>query len=135
MRILAIEFSSAQRGVSVLQSSGSGVRVSEVVEAGTPVGAFEMSEQALRGCGLEREQIERIAVGLGPGSYTGIRAALALAQGWHLATGIKVVGISSAECLAAQAHAENLRGKVAIVIDAQRNEFYLANYQLEDSGY
>ena len=135
MMILAVEFSSAQRSVAVLQSSASAMTVSEIVETGSPVGAFQMSERALEGCSLEREQVELIAVGLGPGSYTGIRAALALAQGWHLATGIRVAGLSSVECLAALAHAENLRGSVAVVIDAQRNEFYLANYQLEDSGY
>ena len=46
-----------------------------------------MIEEALREAGLEREQIEVLAVGLGPGSYTGIRVALSLAQGWQLASG------------------------------------------------
>ena len=84
----------------------------------------------LREAGLEREQIEVIAVGLGPGSYTGIRVAISIAQGWQLARGVKLLGVSSAECLAAQAQAEKIFGRVNVVIDAQRNEFYLAAYEI-----
>ena len=41
-----------------------------------------------------------------------------------------MLGISSAECLAAQAHPDGLRGRVAVVIDAQRNEVYLGEYEI-----
>jgi len=58
--------------------------------------ALGMIESVLREAGLEREQIDVIAVGLGPGSYTGIRTALSIAQGWQLARGVKLLGISSA---------------------------------------
>ena len=75
-----------------------------------------MIESALRQAGLEREEIECIAVGLGPGSYTGIRAAIALAQGWQLARGVKLLGVSSAECLATQAQAELFTGVAAISV-------------------
>ena len=107
---------------------------SEAVETGAGgTRAFGMIEDALREAGLEREQIEVIAVGLGPGSYTGIRVALSVAQGWQLASpngGVKLLGISSAECVAAQAQAEKISGRVHVVIDAQRNEFYLAAYDI-----
>ena len=72
--------------------------ISEVVETGTGgTVAFEMIRSALHEAKLEREQIEVLAIGLGPGSYTGIRIALAIAQGWQLASrpgGIKLLGIS-----------------------------------------
>jgi len=110
---------------------------SEVVETGTGgTQAFGMIEAALREAGLEREQIETIVVGLGPGSYTGIRVALAVAQGWQLASGpgrMKLLGISSVECVVAQARAEKIIGRVSVVIDAQRNEFYLASYDISAS--
>ena len=76
-----------------------------------------------------------IAVGLGPGSYTGIRVAISMAQGWQLARGVKLLGVSSAECLAAQAQAEKIFGRVNVVIDAQRNEFYLATYEISPRGW
>ncbi len=71
-----------------------------------------------------------VAAGLGPGSYTGIRGAIALAQGWQLGRDIKTIGISSAECLAETARAGNTTGQLYIAIDAQRGEYYVAKYDL-----
>jgi tRNA threonylcarbamoyladenosine biosynthesis protein TsaB len=82
-----------------------------------------------------REEIEAIAVGIGPGSYTGIRAAIAIAQGWQLAREIKLLGISSAEVLAAQAQADKISGRVNVVIDAQRGEFYLGGWEISELEY
>jgi tRNA threonylcarbamoyl adenosine modification protein YeaZ len=79
---------------------------------------------------LKRTQIECVALGLGPGSYNGIRGAIALAQGWQLASGVKLIGVSSVECIAAQAQAEKIFGAVAVVIDAQRGELYVENYDI-----
>jgi tRNA threonylcarbamoyladenosine biosynthesis protein TsaB len=76
-----------------------------------------------------------IAVGLGPGSYAGIRSAIALAQGWQLGREVKLLGVSSADCVAAQAVAEGITGKVVVTIDAHRGEFYLANYELTASSW
>jgi len=95
---------------------------------------FAMIEAALADANISRREIECIAVGLGPGSYTGIRAGIAMAQGWQLAQEVRLLGISSAEALAAQAHEDGLRGAVTVVIDAQRGEFYLATWDLSDVG-
>lgn len=151
MKILAIEFSSPQRSVAVADTGflsrdsapaspgiGGPVPNADVIETGgRATHALAMIEQALRQAQLEREQIECLVIGLGPGSYVGIRAAIAAAQGWQLASvarGIKLLGVSSAECLAAQAQAEGLAGRVAVVIDAQRKEFYLAEYELSGTA-
>jgi len=55
--------------------------------AGQDVPPLRLVERALAEAKVERGQIECVAVGLGPGSYTGIRGAIALAQGWQLARG------------------------------------------------
>jgi|ERR1051326_248510 tRNA threonylcarbamoyl adenosine modification protein YeaZ len=142
MKILALEFSSPQRSVAVVQApvarqaAHAAPAVSEVIETGgRTTKAIGMIEEALRDAQLEREQIECVAVGLGPGSYTGIRAAIAFAQGWQLARGIKLLGISSVECIAEQAQADGLTGTINIIIDAQRNEFYLGQYSLVEKGW
>jgi tRNA threonylcarbamoyl adenosine modification protein YeaZ len=93
-----------------------------------------MFESALCDAQLEREQIDCVAVGLGPGSYSGIRAGIAFAQGWQLARNVKLLGVSSVECIAEQAVTDGLAGSTNIVIDAQRNEFYLAQYTLSEKG-
>ena len=135
MKILALEFSSAQRSVAVVQAGGNApgapVSSAEVVETNArSTKSLGLVEDALRAAQLDRAQIECLAVGLGPGSYTGIRSAIALAQGWQLAREVKLLGVSSAECLAAQAQAEGICGRIHVVIDAQRGEFYLAGYDL-----
>jgi len=131
MKIVAIDFSSPQRSVAAIN----GEALAEVVENDPrKTSVLAMIEQALERVGLERQAVERVAVGLGPGSYTGIRASIAMAQGWQLATGVKLLGISSAEAIAEQARHEGVRGQVSVVIDAQRGEFYLGIYDLGDVG-
>jgi tRNA threonylcarbamoyladenosine biosynthesis protein TsaB len=135
MTILAFEFSSPQRSVAVVRpDSGKNTgAVSETIESGSGMaGGVVMAQEILRSANIEREQVDCVAVGLGPGSYTGVRAAIALAQGWRLGREVKLLGISSAECAAAQAQAEALTGRVHVVIDAQRDEFYLATYEINE---
>ena len=127
MKILALEFSSPQRSVAV----ATGLSFFEVIEVAVRhTAALGMMTKVLSDARLEREQIECLAVGFGPGSYHGIRAAIALAQGWQLANGVKLLGISSTEVIAAQAQADGFSGTASVVADAQRNEFYLARYEI-----
>ena len=65
---------------------------------------------------------------------TGIRSAIATAQGWQLACGINLLPISSAEVLAATARANGQRGETHLLIDAQRNEYYHTTWNLTDAG-
>jgi tRNA threonylcarbamoyl adenosine modification protein YeaZ len=134
MKILALEFSSPQRSVAVACGT---VHVREVIEAGRghTMRPFAMIETALTEANLERQEIECVVVGLGPGSYTGIRAGIALAQGWQLAHEVKLLGVSSAEAVAARAQADGLRGVANVVLDAQRGEFYVGAWQLSDTGW
>lgn len=127
--ILALEFSSDRRSVALARA---GVVLAEAVEqtGGRATNAIGLIEQVLTAGKISREEIEVVAVGLGPGSYTGIRAAIAVAQGWQLATGVRMTGVRSVDALAAQAQAEQFFGRVNVVIDAQRGEFYLATWEI-----
>jgi len=117
MKILALEFSSEQRSAAMLDTSSTDL----IFEAKTsqPGGtkAFALIEDVLRQANCERKTIECIAVGLGPGSYAGIRIAIAIAQGWQLA-------------IAWEAQKAKINGTATICIDAQRGEFYLATYSI-----
>jgi tRNA threonylcarbamoyl adenosine modification protein YeaZ len=147
MKILAVEFSSAQRSVAVWDDGGGAAPPALLGSATQPPPPHASRPQfaSQRGLGLVeealaeakcgREEIETLAVGLGPGSYTGIRGAIALAQGWQLGRGIKLLGLSTVECLAAQARSDGARGPVYIIIDAQRREFYLARYELDQTAW
>jgi tRNA threonylcarbamoyladenosine biosynthesis protein TsaB len=131
MKILAIEFSSERRSVAICADGQVRGRAEET--GGRESKAFHLIERALSDAKLEREAIDCLTVGLGPGSYTGIRLAISIAQGWQVARSVRLLGIGTVECLAAQAQAQKLFGRVNIVIDAQRNEFYFASYGLSAS--
>ncbi|MHB1307867.1 MAG: tRNA (adenosine(37)-N6)-threonylcarbamoyltransferase complex dimerization subunit type 1 TsaB [Limisphaerales bacterium] len=131
MKILALEFSTDQRSVAI--AVGNRIVASVCESGGRATHAFALVEKALNEAGLEREAIDGIAVGLGPGSYTGIRAAIAIAQGWQLARDVKLAGIDSLSCLAHGRQLGGVRGAVGTIVDAQRNEFYLAGYELTDT--
>ena len=76
---------------------------------------------------LDLEGVGRIVVGTGPGSFAGIRSALAFAQGYALATKCEVLGLPSACALAGE-------GRVAVVGDARQGKAWVAlfdGYQLE----
>lgn len=137
MKILAVEFSSEERSVAVVErgpGEQSRLRGLTSERGGRNAHAFALIERVLQQAEMEREEIDCVAVGLGPGSYTGIRASIALAQGWQLGRETKVIGVSSVECLAAQVFAKGIRGRANFIIDAQRNEFYLATYEMSESG-
>jgi tRNA threonylcarbamoyladenosine biosynthesis protein TsaB len=81
-------------------------------------------EQALKVSALTYADLDRIAVTVGPGSFTGVRVGLATARGLGAATDLPVIGILTTEVIALEAR----RGKnqpVAVAIDARRAEVYL----------
>ncbi len=135
MKILALEFSANERSVVVAekQADGSTRLLSSVRESDfRGVTGLSIIDRAMNEAKVS--EITRIAVGLGPGSYTGIRSAIAIAEGWQLGRNVELVGISSVVCLAEQARALGQYGLVAIVIDAQREELYIARYRVEETG-
>jgi tRNA threonylcarbamoyladenosine biosynthesis protein TsaB len=81
---------------------------------------------ALVRLGIPRLKLRRIIVGLGPGSFSGIRVSLAAAQGIALVQGIPVIGISSAYSVAWQ-HKEVTR--LGVFADAKRREAFCTAFQ------
>lgn len=129
---LLIDGSSPVRTVALAR--GVEVLASTTLKGGRASPWFEAIDTLLRDASLGREAIARLAVCLGPGSYTGIRATLALAQGWHLARATPVAGLSSLDACVRTAWRGGWRGRLATVMDAQRGEFYLAEHDLDATG-
>ena len=137
MTILALEFSSEQRSAAVARG---GSILAEAVESGerNVWPPFAMIEKVLARAKMEREDIETIAVGLGPGSYTGVRAAIALAQWLASGAGNKDGwALAASRPIAEQARMENFMRRVNIVrLDAQRRgNLYFAAYDLAQTSW
>jgi tRNA threonylcarbamoyladenosine biosynthesis protein TsaB len=82
------------------------------------------AEQLLAEAGIAKSQLDAIAVGRGPGAFTGVRLAIALAQGIALALDRPVVAISTLAALAMRSRGE----RILAAIDARMGEVYLGAF-------
>ena len=89
-----------------------------------------MATQLLEEAGIGWSAIERIAVGVGPGRFTGLRVGIATARGLAQSLGAELVGVSSLRALAQAACGGD--GPVLAVIDARRGEVFAAAYARGD---
>ena len=84
--------------------------------------------------GVARSQIGCVCVGRGPGSFTGVRIAMATAKGIAGALEVGLVGVSTLEAVAWGAWDAGARGTLAVVADAMRKEVYPVRFRLGDGG-
>jgi tRNA threonylcarbamoyl adenosine modification protein YeaZ len=126
MRILAIDTSSPRGSVaiSVEERTSDIIRLekssSHLVELGKAVSTL------LSVAGVGVNEIDRVAIVTGPGSFTGLRIGMAYVKGLYAARGLEVVVMTSLELLAHQAARGG--GAVSPMIDARKDEVYAALY-------
>jgi tRNA threonylcarbamoyladenosine biosynthesis protein TsaB len=85
-------------------------------------------EETLAAAGASWDAVDRLAVGVGPGGFTGLRIGIATARALAQARGLPLVGVSSLAALAAGAADEAGGRPVVAVIDARRGEVFAAAY-------
>lgn len=84
--------------------------------------------------GLEYSDLNCIACGTGPGSFTGVRVATAICQGLGYGSGVPTLGVSTLAALAwgsCQLHGAD---EALVAIDARMEEIYLGHYKVNESG-
>lgn len=131
MNLLAIETSTEACSVALVHGDQLITR-SEIAPRRHAELVLPMADGLLAEAGLGRHALDAIAVGRGPGAFTGVRLAISLAQGMALALDRPVVTVSSLAALALEAPAGE--GAILAVIDARMGEIYAASYRRNDEG-
>lgn len=85
-------------------------------------------EQVLEEAGLDFHQIDRVAVNVGPGSFTGVRIAVSSARGFALALNTTAIGVSAFEALQVQARKSHGDQPVLVLLDAHRGEIFAQSF-------
>ena len=88
-----------------------------------------MIEDVCQRAGIKPIELDGIAFGKGPGSFTGLRIAISVAQGLSLATGARLFGISSLEALAWQGMKELSNNQVLAIMNAHMGEVFYGAYR------
>ena len=98
--------------------------VVETIGKGHAERLLAVIDQALEQAGLTLDAVEKIAVTVGPGSFTGIRVGVAAARGFALSLGIEAAGVSTLSVIGLAAQENHPGQPVLAAIDARRDEIY-----------
>jgi tRNA threonylcarbamoyladenosine biosynthesis protein TsaB len=125
MNLLAFETSSRIGSVALETPAGLVVR-----ELGIPREQTERLlsaiDELLAAAGVDLKSLDGIAFGRGPGSFTGLRVSVAVAQGLAAVTGVPLLPVSSLLGLAERAHRESGCRRALVCVDAHMGEVYWA---------
>jgi tRNA threonylcarbamoyladenosine biosynthesis protein TsaB len=130
LNLLAIETSTEYCSVALWQDGVVSERCELVGQKHSEI-LLAMLDALLKETGVTIKQLDGIAFGKGPGSFTGVRIACGVAQGLALGAELKVVGVCTLQALA-QASGHD---KVIAALDARMGELYLAVYEKHDGRW
>lgn len=132
MKIVAFETSTSAGSIALLDDGSVVGEVMAQLRANHSDVLLPMLDGLLARAGVTLEQIDQLAVGLGPGSFTGVRIGLATAKGLRIATGRPLIGVGSLDALTAAA--VGARGLVAAILDARRDELFAMLSRVDATG-
>jgi tRNA threonylcarbamoyladenosine biosynthesis protein TsaB len=131
MNLLALETATESCSVALLAGERVFAR-SELAPRRHAELLLPMCEEVLAEGALSRHGLDAVAVGRGPGAFTGVRLAISAAQGIAFALGIPVVPVSSLAALALQAPDDG--APILAVIDARMGEIYSGWFRRSPKG-
>ena len=131
MNLLALETSTESCSVA-LSRNGELISRSELAPRRHAELLLPMCDEVLADAGISRHQLDAIAVGRGPGAFTGVRLAISAAQGMALALDLPVIPVSSLAALALDAPVD--AHPILAVIDARMGEIYAGAFERDSDG-
>lgn len=133
MIVLGIDSSTATISVAILKDGGVAAQCTDTVQHNR-TGLMTLVDAAFTSASLGPRDIDAVAIGAGPGSFTGLRIGMATAKGIAFAVGRPLWAVSS---LAALAHAElaaDDAAPIVAVLDARKGEVYAGIYTRSGAG-
>lgn len=131
MSILAIDTSNYTLGVALLDEDKVIGEYITNVKVNHSVRAMPAIQSLMKDCGVLPNQLTKIVVAKGPGSYTGVRIGVTIAKTLAWSLNIPIVGVSSLEILAAST-GRYFAGFIAPLFDARRGQIYTGLYQYQN---
>lgn len=125
MRVLALETATQFAGVGIVGAAENTEFIISSREKGEEIMVF--IDRALKDVNLELKDIDMLAVGIGPGFYTGVRIGLSIMKGLAMAAKKPLVGISTLDTIAC--NFSGRREKIVTILNAYGGEVYGAVYQ------
>lgn len=132
MRLLALDTATESCSVALAVDGRLHAR-SEVLPRQAAEQLLPWIDALLAEAGVARSQLDAIAVGRGPGGFTGVRLAVAVAQGLAWALDRPLLGVSSLAALAMQAGGVTGE-RVLAAIDARMGELYVGRFRIDADG-
>ncbi len=129
MVVLALDTSTSCMSVALLKDGDAVCEVNLRVRAGHGGILLPIIDEALSKSGIDRKEIGLIAVGTGPGSFTGLRIGIATAKGLGTALDCPLAGVSTLDALARGAMPSPLQMMPAL--DAKKREVFCALYDAD----
>ncbi len=136
MIVLALDTAGVDCAAAIYDSGRNTVlgEASDMIGKGHAEHLMGIVDRALDRAGVTLSDVDRLAVTVGPGSFTGIRVGVAAARGFALSLGIPAVGISTLEVMAAAQRAKTPGRAVLAAMDAKRDEIYLQSFAADGTA-
>lgn len=134
MNLLALDTATEACSAALWRSGGDSIDCFELAPRGHAQRLLPMIEQLLAEAGMHRHDLDAIAVGRGPGSFTGVRLAISVAQGIALGLDRPVLTVSSLAALAQAVAADFPDSMLLACIDARMGEVYAGCYRADADG-
>lgn len=133
MKFLALDTSTEACSVA-LALDGQILALDEVCPQQHSKRILPMLQQLLSDAGVSLYQLDGIIFGRGPGSFTGVRIGVSVAQGLAFGADLPVFGVSTLAAMAQAAAVQQNATEVIAAIDARMAEVYIAAYTLDEAG-
>ena len=127
-KTLAFDTASERGSTALLEGTELRAELRSNAVAGHSEHLLETVNSLLCRTGWTLKDLTLIAVGIGPGSFTGIRIGVATGIGLAQSLGIPLVGVSGLDAIAASTDIQ-LKGCISVLLDARRGQFYFAKYE------